>query len=127
MVRADQVDPNVVGPDGGVRRRNLGNRLDDAGVVHQQVEAAQALAGHSDGTFYRCVVADIASKRLRAPAGTDDVFRDACNGSAIACQQHHAGALRRHGAGCAFPQSTARAGDQCYLAAEIAHKCLLSS
>ena len=56
VVGADQVDLDVARPDRRIGRGDLGDRLDDAGIVDQDVEAAQSLAGVGHRALDRRVV-----------------------------------------------------------------------
>ena len=113
VVGADQVDLDVARPDGGIGRGERRDRLDDAGIVDQDVEAAQPLAGIGHRALDRGIVGDIAGQRLGRAAGRDDLARHLLREVAVARQQHDrrvvAGQRPRH----PFAQAAARAGHQC--------------
>jgi hypothetical protein len=128
--RAHRGDHRLRGGEGGpdvdlvhqveARQRRVGDVLPPqrAGVVHEDVDAAELLLGPGDHRVDVLDVADIDAEREHLPAERLDLARDAVDRSGQARllglalgRDHHAGALAREGEGHDPADATAGSGD----------------
>ena len=91
---------------------SVGDRLDDAGIVDQDVEAAEPLPRGGHRALDRGIVGDVAGQRLGAAAGGQISRATVCARSPSRASSMTAAPSRASAAGRAFAQAAARAGHQ---------------
>src|SRR5699024_2830357 len=91
-------------------QRHLG--VDQAGIVHQQVDRAELLTGRGHGSFHRLHIGDVRCQRDRTPSGGPDLLGHRLQARGAARQPCHvqAGLGQMAGNGCA--DTAGGAGDQ---------------
>lgn len=107
-------------------RGDLGEQAGDldAGVVDQQIEAAQQVDGRTDRVLPAALVGDV---ELDEPVAAAEVVGDPLAGLGLEIADHHGGAGGDQCSGHALAETLGPAGDQCLASGQIenAHGLLL--
>lgn len=88
MIGTEEIDLDDPPPGGRIALHERADRLDDTGIVDQDVDIPQPLAGFLDHRLNRSVICDVTCHRRGSAAAGDDFLGEPRRPRSIARREH---------------------------------------
>jgi hypothetical protein len=122
MIGTEEIDLDDPPPGGRIALHERADRLDDAGIVDQDVDIPQPLAGFLDHRLNRSVICDVTCHRRGSAAAGDDFLGEPRRPRSIARREHDRRARlgENECRSSAYPATCA--GHDRYLTGKLSHQ-----